>query len=380
MLRYFQAVGRELTAKQVSVKYDEIRGSRRIFRQQAMKLVRQYYSHGEVQVESTKKVSLVCPISKRRIEDACRGDQCRHLECFDLRTYLQYHTQLTYWECPVLNCRKNVSLERLRLDEYMTSILQEIPAACLEVEILWDGSFNAIVANASADVEISDEDPVVAQECEPNPVKEEPMDVAAVGPTLVSGEPELRRLHEERMNVASRNLTLHGAMKKELSEEAKETILYLAIRANFKGGSVSEVEPRVPRAVVKSKYCHLNTTLRAFVPRLPKKKKKLPEKLESVMKVDRSKIWPRTVTRYKHQIEDLFEFMSAKARTVLNAETAEGNICIAGCPRSDFDDRITCAGCTVTYHTKCLAIDGLDGLVETYYCPKCEDEAQSTEF
>ncbi|KAH7694682.1 SUMO ligase, partial [Aphelenchoides avenae] len=341
-----------------------------------MKLVRRYYSHGEVQVESTKRVSLVCPISMRRIEDACRGEQCLHLECFDLRTYLQYHTQLTYWDCPV--CGRKASLERLRIDEYVTSILQEVPAACLEVEILEDGSFNAIIANASADVDITDEDPFVVQECAPNPVKEELMDVADVGPTLVSGEPE--PVHEERMDIASRNLTLHGAMKKELSEEAKETVLYLAIRANFASGSVSEVKPRVPRAVVKSKYCHLNTTLRAFVPRLPKKKKKLPEKLESVMKVDRSKIWPRTVGRYKHQIEDLFEFMSAKARTVLNAETVEGNICIAGCPRSDFDDRITCAGCTVTYHTKCLAIDGLDGLVETYYCPKCEDEAQSTEF
>ncbi|KAH7713341.1 MIZ/SP-RING zinc finger [Aphelenchoides avenae] len=181
------AVGRELTAKQVSVKYDEIRGSDRISRQEAMKLVRRYYSHGEVQVESTKRVSLICPISKRRIEDACRGEQCLHLECFDLRTYLQYHTQLTYWDCPV--CDKKVSLERLRIDEYVTSILQEVPAACLEVEILGDGSFNAIAANASADVEITDEDPFMAQECEPKPVKEEPKGVAAIGPTHVSGVP-----------------------------------------------------------------------------------------------------------------------------------------------------------------------------------------------
>ncbi|KAH7718143.1 hypothetical protein AAVH_14415 [Aphelenchoides avenae] len=74
--------------------------------------------------------------------------------------------------------------------------------------------------------------------------------------------------------------------------------------------------------------------------------------------------------------------MSAKARAVLNAETGEGNICIVGCPRSDTDDRITCTGCSVSYHTKCLAIDGLEleQLIGTYFCPKCEDETQSTEF
>ncbi|KAH7695284.1 hypothetical protein AAVH_37658, partial [Aphelenchoides avenae] len=56
------AVGRELTAKQVIVKYDYIRGSsRRIPRQQALELVRKFYPQGEVQVESTKKLSLACP-------------------------------------------------------------------------------------------------------------------------------------------------------------------------------------------------------------------------------------------------------------------------------------------------------------------------------
>lgn len=42
--------------------------------------------------------------------------------------------------------------------------LRQVPAVGLEVEILADGSFNAIVANASADViEIADEDGFVAE-------------------------------------------------------------------------------------------------------------------------------------------------------------------------------------------------------------------------
>ncbi|KAH7697849.1 MIZ/SP-RING zinc finger, partial [Aphelenchoides avenae] len=170
------AAGRELKAQQVYEKYDEIRrSSRRIPRQQALKLVDKYYSQDEVQVESAKKLKLVCPLSKRRIVDACRGEHCVHLECFDLRSYLQYHTQLTYWKCP-LGCGENVPLESLRIDEYVMSVLRGVPEACLEVEILADSSFKAVIANDPTDlVEVTDESQSELQE--PTTVKEEPPDV-----------------------------------------------------------------------------------------------------------------------------------------------------------------------------------------------------------
>jgi len=47
-------------------------------------------SLGEDGVEQTAiKVSLKCPITFRRITLPARGHECKHIQCFDLESYLQ---------------------------------------------------------------------------------------------------------------------------------------------------------------------------------------------------------------------------------------------------------------------------------------------------
>lgn len=53
-----------------------------------------------------------------------RGQDCRHLQCFDLESYLKYNAEKggNGWKCPV--CNKNTPLEALEIDQFTWSVLQ----------------------------------------------------------------------------------------------------------------------------------------------------------------------------------------------------------------------------------------------------------------
>uniref|UniRef100_A0A3B5ATR3 Zinc finger MIZ domain-containing protein 2-like n=1 Tax=Stegastes partitus TaxID=144197 RepID=A0A3B5ATR3_9TELE len=78
--------------------------------------------NGEDGVEQTAiRVSLKCPITFRRIQLPARGHDCRHVQCFDLESYLQLNCERGTWRCPV--CNKTALLEGLEVDQYMLGIL-----------------------------------------------------------------------------------------------------------------------------------------------------------------------------------------------------------------------------------------------------------------
>ncbi|KAJ8286385.1 hypothetical protein GJAV_G00038690 [Gymnothorax javanicus] len=78
--------------------------------------------NGEDGVEQTAvEVSLMCPITFRRIQLPARGHDCRHIQCFDLESYLQLNCERGTWRCPV--CNKTALLEGLEVDQYMLGIL-----------------------------------------------------------------------------------------------------------------------------------------------------------------------------------------------------------------------------------------------------------------
>ncbi|XP_041856307.1 zinc finger MIZ domain-containing protein 2-like [Melanotaenia boesemani] len=78
--------------------------------------------NGEDGVEQTAiRVSLKCPITFRRIQLPARGHDCRHIQCFDLESYLQLNCERGTWRCPV--CNKAALLEGLEVDQYMLGIL-----------------------------------------------------------------------------------------------------------------------------------------------------------------------------------------------------------------------------------------------------------------
>lgn len=53
-------------------------------------------------VEQTAlKVSMKCPITFKRITLPARGHDCKHIQCFDLESYLQLNCERGSWRCPV---------------------------------------------------------------------------------------------------------------------------------------------------------------------------------------------------------------------------------------------------------------------------------------
>ena len=47
------------------------------------------------------RISLKCPISGKRMSLPARGQECKHLQCFDLEAYLRLNGDRGSWKCPV---------------------------------------------------------------------------------------------------------------------------------------------------------------------------------------------------------------------------------------------------------------------------------------
>ncbi|XP_048642508.1 zinc finger MIZ domain-containing protein 2 isoform X5 [Marmota marmota marmota] len=111
--------------------------------------------NGEDGVEQTAiKVSLKCPITFRRIQLPTRGHDCRHIQCFDLESYLQLNCERGTWRCPV--CNKTALLEGLEVDQYMLGILIYIQNSDYE-EITIDPTCSWKPVPVKPDVHIKEE-------------------------------------------------------------------------------------------------------------------------------------------------------------------------------------------------------------------------------
>jgi hypothetical protein len=78
-------------------------------------------AHDDDVQEEAFIVSLVDPLALTRIQVPTRGKSCSHLQCFDLRTYVDYSCREQYWHCPV--CRKPAPFASLVIDAHFASIL-----------------------------------------------------------------------------------------------------------------------------------------------------------------------------------------------------------------------------------------------------------------
>ncbi|XP_065128882.2 zinc finger MIZ domain-containing protein 1-like isoform X1 [Paramisgurnus dabryanus] len=93
---------------------------------------------GDDGVEQTAvKVSLKCPITFQRILLPARGHDCKHVQCFDLESYLELNSERGTWRCPV--CNKAAMLEGLEVDQYMWGILNTLQNLDFE-EVMIDPS------------------------------------------------------------------------------------------------------------------------------------------------------------------------------------------------------------------------------------------------
>jgi hypothetical protein len=96
-------------------------------------------------------ISLVCPMSRRRIMLPARGIDCTHIQCFDLEAYLRVNAERCIWMCPI--CDKPALFEGLEVDQYVWGILQHMSnVQALEVTVDPTASWKPVIAATDATV------------------------------------------------------------------------------------------------------------------------------------------------------------------------------------------------------------------------------------
>ena len=91
---------------------------------------------------SAVRLSLHCPLSRTRLGVPVRGVTCRHLECFDLASYLECArvARPPKWACPL--CASDAKPSKLRVDSWVAWVLQTAPADASDVQVSPDGSIS----------------------------------------------------------------------------------------------------------------------------------------------------------------------------------------------------------------------------------------------
>ena len=110
-------------------------------------------------VTDSLKASLVCPLSKKRIEIPARGNDCKHLDCFDLKAHLVMNDKRSEWLCPI--CNKAGHFEVLYIDSYFVSILTKCSAD--KIQFLSHEDWDACLEDCECMDIISDEDCIVLE-------------------------------------------------------------------------------------------------------------------------------------------------------------------------------------------------------------------------
>ncbi|KAF3585897.1 hypothetical protein F2Q69_00026123 [Brassica cretica] len=85
----------------------------------------------DIPKEGPSRISLSCPISRKRIILPVKGHGCKHLQCFDYRNYIKLNTRIPSWCCPLCY-------------QY---ILEEVGSNVTDVAISPDGSWKVVTEN-----------------------------------------------------------------------------------------------------------------------------------------------------------------------------------------------------------------------------------------
>ncbi|KAL5258077.1 hypothetical protein ACHWQZ_G012884 [Mnemiopsis leidyi] len=105
-------------------------------------LIKEKLSCDDNEIATTSlRVSLLCPLSKARIQIPCRPTTCSHLQCFDASIFLQMNERKATWQCPV--CDGPAKYGTLAIDAFFNLIIAQSPDA-EEIEVFPDGSWKAL--------------------------------------------------------------------------------------------------------------------------------------------------------------------------------------------------------------------------------------------
>jgi len=87
------------------------------------------------------KVSLMCPLMKFRMNLPGRATTCKHVQCFDLESYLMMNEKKPVWNCPV--CDQNAPYDNLIIDTLNQEIISQC-GNCEEVIFSKDGTWTKV--------------------------------------------------------------------------------------------------------------------------------------------------------------------------------------------------------------------------------------------
>ncbi|KAH7712228.1 e3 SUMO-protein ligase PIAS1-like protein [Aphelenchoides avenae] len=127
----------------------------------------------------TYRVSLFCPLSKRRMAVAARGMDCTHIQCFDLQQFLEFQVQTSLWACPIAGCSKQLRLAQLRVDQYFCEAIDALRnrREVADLDLLPSGGYAAVEPRTVPECQDVPDDgsPYVPAPVEP---KHEPLDAS----------------------------------------------------------------------------------------------------------------------------------------------------------------------------------------------------------
>jgi hypothetical protein len=113
--------------------------------EQTRKLVKEKLQISDTDLEietSTYKMSLMCPLMKFRIQIPGRSSLCKHVQCFDLESYLMMNEKKPTWNCPV--CDQQAPFDTLIIDGLFINILKAC-TDCEEVQFMPDGEWTRVI-------------------------------------------------------------------------------------------------------------------------------------------------------------------------------------------------------------------------------------------
>ncbi|RCI02975.1 hypothetical protein CU098_006570 [Rhizopus stolonifer] len=113
------------------------------------------YGDDEVVIEQPSiKLSLKCPVSLTKMKKPVKGDGCKHIDCFDLYSYLSLNTAiLSNWLCP--HCSKSCTSLNLKHDLFFESLLNSLPKKVAEIE--FKDNHNTMLVTREDDDDTDDE-------------------------------------------------------------------------------------------------------------------------------------------------------------------------------------------------------------------------------
>ncbi|KAI1706670.1 c2H2-type zinc-finger domain-containing protein [Ditylenchus destructor] len=131
---------------------------------QVIEEIRLAFENDDIEIEHIK-ISLICQLSQKRIQMPARYKTCRHLQCFDLKTFFEMKNKRNFAVCPICGITVTNELADLRIDKYFEGVLSKINNAT-EVEISRDGSFTHVHGQPVLIIPktVDDEEPFVSDD------------------------------------------------------------------------------------------------------------------------------------------------------------------------------------------------------------------------